>query len=130
MNNSKKALIMLNDSDPVLSRVCKIKFKKEIGWETIISSNYNQAIELIKKEKPGLVLTDIILADSKENGFDLLKYIKSSEDKNISNAKVIIFTELRQEEDKKKAKELGADDYYVKSNMAISEVIEKLKTMV
>lgn len=127
MINNRKVLIVLNDSDPILSRVCKNKFEKEAGWNTIITSAYDDAIKIINSKKPDLLVTDIILVNSDKNGLDLLRAIKESKDNKISRIKVIIFTELEQEGDMKMALQLGAVDYLVKSKLSVADVIIRLE---
>ncbi|TSC73930.1 MAG: hypothetical protein G01um101433_1127 [Parcubacteria group bacterium Gr01-1014_33] len=74
------------------------------------------------KEKPNLVLLDIILP--KKNGFDVLEELKKSP---VTNAiPVIMLTMLGRDEDIKKGFELGANDYIVKSQHAVAEIVEKI----
>lgn len=127
MSDTKKAVIILNDADPVLARVCKNKFKKEADLDSVITSSYKEAVDVIEKEKPDLVLTDIILPNSQETGFDLLKYIRGAKDAKVAKMPVIMFTDLKQESDKKLAKDLGATDYYVKSELMLNDVIHKVQ---
>ena len=71
------SVILVDDEEHVLSGMTKI-----INWEgegfTIIgkASGYKQALELFEKEKPEVVITDIVMSDG--SGIDLLKEIKSA----------------------------------------------------
>jgi DNA-binding response OmpR family regulator len=72
-------------------------------------------------------MTEILINDdSGKTGFDLINELKSIEKKDRL-VPIIVFTELSQEEDRKKAKSLGADYYLIKSEVTIVEVIEKTK---
>lgn len=76
----KTILFLLNDNDQVLVRVIKNKFKKDAGWESIISSNFNEAVILFEQSKPDVVLTEIILEDEQgRTGFDFITEIKTKE---------------------------------------------------
>lgn len=122
----KKVLIVLNDSDPLLARVCKNKFETQDGWMPEISSDYDSALEKIKSTKPNLLITEIILNDSQSRtGFDLISEIRKEE--GLNETKILVFSDLSQESDKEKAKELGADYYFVKSETTILGIIEAIK---
>ncbi|HRH33377.1 MAG TPA: response regulator, partial [bacterium] len=125
----KTVLFLLNDNDAVLVRVIKNKFKKDAGWESIISSNFNETVILFEQSKPDVVLTEIILEDEKgRTGFDFITEIKTKE--NIRKAQIIIFTELGQNDDKEKAKNLDVKYFFTKSEVTINELIDQIKNIV
>ncbi|MFO7807405.1 MAG: response regulator [Candidatus Moraniibacteriota bacterium] len=118
MKDSKKILIV-EDETP-MARALAMKFKKE-GFETEISNNGKEALELIKKRDFDLVLLDLIMPE--EDGFHVLNQVKEEK----INAKIIISSNLSQQEDINRAKKLGAVDYFVKSDTPIVEVVRKVK---
>ena len=77
----------------------------------------------LKKEKPTLVLLDIMMP--KMNGFEVLKKIKA--DSSSKNIPVILLTNLGGEDDAKKGLEMGAVAYLIKSDYTPDEVIAKIK---
>jgi DNA-binding response OmpR family regulator len=123
-----KIVILLNDKDILMAKVCKNKFQKQEGWDSVITSDFETAITEIKKQKPNIILTDILLNSIGKDGFDLIKEVKL--ENSLIDTKIIVFTELNQESDIKKAKDLGADEYFIKSQMTINQVIEKIKELV
>jgi len=128
-DKKRTILFLLNDTDPVFVRVIKNKFKKEAGWDAIISSKYNEAVIAFEKNKPDGVLTEIIIEDEKgRNGFDFIAEIKSKE--KINKAHIVIFTELGQDDDKKKAKKLGVEYFFEKTKLSINDLIEELKKII
>lgn len=128
MIEDKKIVILLNDSDPFMTKVCQNKFKKEKGWDSLITVDFDEAIKKIESEKPNLVLTELILKSPDKNGFDLLEEIRSNS--KFSKTKIVVFTDLNQDTDKKKAKDLGADEYLVKNEMTIRSVMDRIAEMV
>jgi len=82
------------------------------------AKNGIDGLELVRNEKPDLVLLDLILPGI--SGFDVLKKIK--EDPELSNIPVVVLSNLASKEDKEKAKELGAVDYMVKAQTMPDEV--------
>ncbi len=80
-------------------------------------------IKLAKKEKPDLILLDLLMP--RKNGFEVLKELK--EDPETKDIPVIVLTNLERIEDVNKAVELGATTYLVKAHYTIEEVIDKIK---
>lgn len=125
----KTILFLINDTDPVLLRVIRNKFKKDAGWESIISTKYDEAIASFERAQPDAVLTEIIIEDDKgRNGFDFIEEIKKKSDG--KKVLTMIFTELSQEDDKEKADRLGVDKYFIKSKITLNELIEEIKQRV
>ena len=81
------------------------------GYEVFLVDDGSRAIEMIKKERPDIVLLDLLLPNI--DGRDILKQIK--EDKEISNTPVIVFSNLSTEDDVQKTNQLGASLYFVKA---------------
>ncbi|MBI5222056.1 MAG: response regulator, partial [Candidatus Magasanikbacteria bacterium] len=77
----------------------------------------------VGKEMPNLVLLDLVLP--KKHGFEVLAELKKSPE--TRDVPVIILTMLGADDDIKKGFGLGADDYIVKSQHAVAEIVEKVK---
>lgn len=119
MNKSK---IVIIEDDTFLGEMYVTKFELE-GYKMFLANNGEDGLKLIKKEKPDLILLDIIMP--KMNGFEVLESLKS--DKNLKSIPVILLTNLGQKEDIDKGLELGAVDYLIKAHFVPSEVIQKVK---
>ncbi|MFA6215434.1 MAG: response regulator [Patescibacteria group bacterium] len=114
--------VLVAEDDRFLSKAYEVKLKKE-GFEPILVANGEEAIAKAKSEKPDIILLDLVMP--KIDGFEALAELKqNSETKSIP---VIILSNLGQEDDIKKGKELGAEDYLVKSNIAINSVVAKIR---
>ena len=70
-----------------------------------------------------MIILDLMLP--KKNGFEVLKEIKSNNE--WKNIPLVILSNLGQEEDIKKGKEMGALDYIVKADTSIEEAIGRIK---
>lgn len=81
------------------------------------------ALEMIKTIRPDLVLSDLLLPDV--DGFDVLAAIQK--DPNFVNVPVLVLSNLDKMEDIKRAKDLGAKDFMVKSNFTSNEIVAKVK---
>jgi len=118
--NSKKILVVEDDS--MISSMYKTKFEVD-GFDVFVADNGVLGLELAKKEKPDIIMLDIILPQL--DGFSVLEQIK--QDKTIKDTPVIMLTNLGTEEDKKKGEKMGALDYLVKASLTPGQVSEKIK---
>lgn len=112
---AKKILIV--EDDEAINNMYQTKLKQD-GYQVLSAFNGSDALEMAKKEKPDLILLDVILPQL--DGFSILEELRGSKE----NAKtpVIMLTNLSTEEDQAKAKKIGATDYIVKANLTPAEV--------
>ena len=96
------------------------------GFEVIPAVDGTIGLDLAKKEKPDLILLDLILP--KKDGFEVLKDLKA--DAKTKDIPVIVLTNLEQSADVEKAVALGATTYLVKANYTIDELLEKVKSTI
>lgn len=112
----QKRILIVEDEKP-LSHALKLKLTHE-GYEVEIAQDGEEGVALATKQKFDLILIDIIMP--KMDGFAALSAMKDSGMKTA----VIVLSNLGQQEDIEKAKELGVLDYMVKSNTPISRIVE------
>lgn len=114
--------ILFIEDEAALQKTFSDILKSE-GFEVISALNGESGLSLMKREKPDLVLLDLILP--KIHGLDVLKKMK--QDESIKNIPVIVLTNVESIEEIDKALELGATTYLVKSDYSLEEVIAKIK---
>jgi len=68
-------------------------------------------------------LLDVMMP--KVNGFDVLDILRNTPE--TANMKIIMLTALSQASDRERAESMGVDEYLVKSQVVIAEVIERIK---
>jgi DNA-binding response OmpR family regulator len=93
------------------------------GYEVVSALNGEIGFDLAKKEKPDLILLDLILP--KVHGLEVLERLKK--DKETKNIPVIILTNIEGAEEVDKALELGAIAYLVKTAYHLDELLGKVK---
>jgi len=125
MPDSQKKKILLVEDDPMIVDMYKIRLEED-GFEVFITEKGSDALIIAEKEKPDLVLLDIILPEI--DGFAVLQQLK--EDAKTKKIPVILLTNLGQESDKKKGLELGAADYFVKAQFTPANVINAVKKLI
>lgn len=121
---SKKTILLVED-DEMLHTMYTQKFTKE-GYEVLSAFNGAEGVQVAEEKKPAIILLDIIMP--KMDGFVALKKMKKNEA--TKDIPVILLTNLGQEEDIRKGKELGATDYFIKANHTPQEVVDKVKEVI
>jgi len=106
----------------MISSMYKTKFEAD-GFDVFVADNGVIGLELAKKEKPNIIMLDVILPQL--DGFSVLDQIKKGE--TTKNIPVIMLTNLGTEEDKAKGEKMGALDYLVKASLTPGQVSEKVK---
>jgi DNA-binding response OmpR family regulator len=114
--------VAIVEDDEILAKVIGTELS-DAGFKVLQAFDGEAGLELVRKERPNLVLLDLVLP--KKHGFEVLKELKKNPD--TQDIPVIILTMLSEDDDIKKGLQLGASDYLVKSSHAIGEIVEKVK---
>ena len=114
--------VMLVEDDLMLAELYRLRMDKE-GFEVQACRDGEQALQMAKAFKPQLILLDIMMP--KLNGFDVLDILRNTPE--TKNVKIVVLSAMGQASDIEKAKSLGADDYLVKSQVLITDVMALLR---
>ncbi len=120
-SNTSKGNVLVVEDDKFLRELLVRKLFSE-GFATESAIDSVSAFEILSKQKPQIILLDLILPG--EDGFSILEKIKK--DSNLANIPVIILSNLGQQEDIDRAMALGAMDFMVKANFTLDEIVEKV----
>lgn len=116
------SFIMVVEDDPILKNLLGHTFAGK--YQTLYASNGAEALALFDQYKPSLVLLDLMLPDM--DGFTILQKIRSHTDA-TKDTPVIIVSNLGQQSDKDKAMGLGANEYIVKAEVDIDEIVNHMQ---
>ena len=116
--------LLIAEDEEILAKVLREKFEKE-KFTVVIVADGDAVIREVKSSKPDMILLDIILP--KKDGLAILKELKASPE--TDKIPVIILSNLGDDEKIKEGLSLGADDYLVKTQHPINEVVEKVKEL-
>ena len=119
--DTKKKILLVED-DTALAAVYKSRLELE-GFEIREVNNGEEALSSALDFKPDLVLLDAMMP--KISGFDVLDILRNTPE--TTNIRVIMLTALSQPKDKERAESLGVDDYLVKSQVVIGDVVDRIK---
>ena len=116
----KKILII--EDEKILAEMYLDKFI-QAGFEVFLAFESKAGLELAKKEKPDLIILDILLP--RENGIVFLTWLRK--DPEISSIPVVAFSNYDDPATKKEAARLGAKEYLIKTSYTPQEIVEKIK---
>lgn len=117
-----KKKILLVEDDASLAAVYRARLELE-GFDIKEVHNGEDALSVAVSYRPDLILLDVMMP--KISGFDVLDILRNTPD--TTNVRVIMLTALSQPKDKERAEQLGADDYLVKSQVVIGDVVERVR---
>lgn len=122
-NTTRQRKILLVEDDEGLAQVYIARLEAE-KFEIRRVPNGEDALAAAIEFKPDLILLDVMMP--KVSGFDVLDILRNTPE--TTNVKIIMLTALSQETDRKRAEDMGADDYLVKSQVVISDVVDRVKS--
>ncbi|MBI4836244.1 MAG: response regulator [Candidatus Abawacabacteria bacterium] len=114
------AKILIVDDEKAIVRALSLKLS-HVGFTVSTAVNGAEAWEKLQKDSFDLILLDLVMPD--QDGFSLLTALKEK----ANTTKIIVLSNLTQEEDIQKAKDLGATEYFIKSNISLASLIEYIK---
>lgn len=116
--------VLLVEDDMALRDIYSARFLAE-GFEVVTASDGEMALTVAVKEKPDLIILDVMMP--KISGFDVLDILRATPE--TKDTKIIMMTALSQTADVEKGKSLGANEYLVKSQVTLTDVVEKAKAV-
>ncbi|OQA37178.1 MAG: Transcriptional regulatory protein SrrA [Parcubacteria group bacterium ADurb.Bin326] len=123
--SDKKIKVLLVEDESMIVDMYKMRLEEE-GFEVLVTDKGTEAFEIASKEKPNIILLDVILPEI--DGFSVLQMIK--DDSKTKNIPVMMLTNLGQESDKEKGSQLGAVEYFIKSQHTPADVLSAVKKIV
>ena len=118
MADSKKILIV-EDEKP-LAHALELKLKSE-GFETVVASNGQEALDALKAGQYSVMLLDLMMPTL--DGFQVLQQIQGLGQKPT----VFVLSNLSQHEDEERVLALGAKKFFIKSDTPLSTIVEEVK---
>lgn len=114
--------VLLVEDDDSLANVYTTRLQAE-GLDVRRVANGEDALAAALNYKPNLVVLDVMMP--KVSGFDVLDILRNTPE--TADLKIIMLTALSQDSDKDRAETLGVDEYLVKSQVVIADVIDRIK---
>jgi DNA-binding response OmpR family regulator len=117
-----KHRILLVEDDVGLAEAYKARLEAE-GFEVMHCADGEKALQAAVDYMPDLILLDIMMPNV--SGLDVLDILRNTP--KVAHVKVIVLTALGLPTDQQRAKELGADDYMIKSQAVVADVVKRIR---
>lgn len=118
------AKVLIIEDDQFLSELITKKLDEE-GFEIVLAVDGEEGWEKVQKEKPDLLLLDLLLPGI--DGFEIMERMKK--DSKLDKIPIIIVSNYGQESKIQRAMNLGAKDYLVKANFTTGEIADKVRSV-
>ncbi len=120
----KDKKILFVEDDPLLQNLLVKKMSQfhDIGLKMISAFNAEKAFEIVHKEKPDLILLDLILPGM--SGFEFLAALRK--DPASGAIPVVVLSNLNEDEDKTRVEALGIKKYFVKANFSLERIAKEI----
>ncbi|MBI2444717.1 MAG: response regulator [Candidatus Magasanikbacteria bacterium] len=117
--SGEKKILVVEDT-LAMGRVFELKLKSA-GFQPTVVADGEHALAQLGKQQFDLILLDLMLPGI--SGFDVLSELRRRGD----HTPVVVFSNLGQPEDQKRAQQLGAREYFIKTNVSLSDMVARVK---
>jgi DNA-binding response OmpR family regulator len=114
--------VLFIEDDITLSNLFTMRMKAE-GFNVLPVNDGDTALQQAKEFRPDLVVVDLMMPNL--SGYDVIDILRNTMETSVS--KIVVLSALNQPEDIDKALKMGADDYIVKSQMVIDDIMDRLR---
>ncbi len=120
----QKALILVAEDDHAYGKAYVNKLAAE-GYEVVWVSNGGEVMPALRERRPDLLMLDLIMPD--RTGLSILEELRA--DPNLKDLKVIVASNLSNDIDKSQVAKFEVQDYFVKSDVSIGEMMTRLRSV-
>ena len=116
--------ILLAEDDKFLRRAAETKLK-QAGFDVRVAVDGDEALAQAREQPPDLMLLDLLMP--KRDGLSVLKALKA--DAATAAIRIVIISNSSKDLEKQNASDLGAVDYWIKSNLSLQELCDRVKRL-
>jgi CheY-like chemotaxis protein len=116
--------VLLAEDDRFLRRACETKLK-QCGFEVRVAVDGDEALALARERAPDLLLLDLLMP--RRDGLSVLKALKA--DEATRGIPVVIISNSSKDLEMQNASDLGAVDYWIKSNLSLQELCDRVQRL-
>ena len=116
--------ILLAEDDKFLRRAAETKLK-QAGFDVRVAVDGDEALAQARDQPPDLMLLDLLMP--KRDGLSVLKALKA--DTATAAIRVVIISNSSKDLEMQNASDLGAVDYWIKSNLSLQELCDRVQRL-
>lgn len=119
--DTPKRILITEDEKPLLHALV-LKLEHE-GYVVDTARDGNECLELLQKETYDVLLLDMIMPNM--DGYEVLEFIQE----HTIATRILVLSNLSQDEDVQRALKLGADKFYVKANVSLATIVNDIRNL-
>lgn len=123
--NNPQISVLVAEDEKFMSNILRVRLE-EAGFKVSVANDGLEAWKMLDEVQPQVVLLDLIMPNL--DGFDFLTKLRA-EDK-YQQIKVIVTSNLGQDDDRERVLKLGANDYLVKAEVDVDQIVERIKSLI
>lgn len=117
--------ILLIEDDALIVKIYSTRLKAD-GFTVLSADNGEDGIALAEKELPNLIVLDVMMP--RLDGFSVLEKLRGNV--SLHSIPILVYSNLAQDQEIEKAKQLGATEFIVKANISPTELVNKIKSYI
>lgn len=122
--SNRKPKVLLIEDDLTLSNLFTIRMEAE-DFEVLAVNEGDKALQSAKDFRPDLILCDLMMPGI--SGYDIIDILRNTPE--TMGCKIAVMSALSEPDDVNKARQLGADDFIVKSQVQLEDMILRLRKL-
>jgi DNA-binding response OmpR family regulator len=119
------AKILFVEDDPLIVKIYTTRLQAD-GYQVFSADNGEAGLKIAEEQLPNLVVLDIMMP--RMDGFGVLAKLRANE--SLKSVPVLVYSNLAQEEEIARAKQMGATEFIIKANLSPTEMVAKIKQYV
>jgi CheY-like chemotaxis protein len=120
--------ILLIEDEKSIAEVFRKQLTLIGGWEVDVAANGKEGLDFLSENEYSVILTDLVMPVM--DGIEFLEILtkdKKSEEMQYSHAPIIVLTNVTSDETKENVRDLGVEDFIIKTDVEPKTLIEKIK---
>jgi DNA-binding response OmpR family regulator len=116
------AKILFIEDDPLINKIYSTRLKAD-GHEVFTAENGEEGLKMAGDIQPDVVVLDVMMP--RVDGFAVLEKLRS--DDRFKNRPILMYSNLNNEDEIKRAKQMGVTEFLVKANLSPTQMVAKIK---
>jgi DNA-binding response OmpR family regulator len=116
------AKILIIEDDPLIVKIYSTRLKAD-GYEVFSGENGEEGLKVAYEKHPDLIILDVMMP--KVDGFEVLSKLRA--DQIFATIPILMYSNLNNEEEMKRARNMGVTEFLVKANLSPTQMVTKIK---
>jgi DNA-binding response OmpR family regulator len=116
------AKILFIEDDPLINKIYSTRLKAD-GHDVFSAENGEDGLKMVYDVMPDIIVLDVMMP--RVDGFAVLEKLRA--DDRFKNKPILMYSNLNNEEEIKRAKQMGVTEFLVKANLSPTQMVSKIK---